>query len=113
MLAFTPLNNILKIWLFFCSENPSHTIKIKLIYVGVDGAKPNSKSEKSIILIGSKKAIFLFFRNVPENKATAYTAVKLSRCGIILVVIPINIKIAINTFCLFSILLVFQFFQIY
>ena len=73
------------------------------MYVGKDGENPNIRSEHIIILIGRKHASCLLFKNVPENKAIAYIAVKFSKCGIIRLKTPINIKAITNAICLFDI----------
>ena len=42
--------------------------------------------------IGIKRAVFLLLKQAPENNAIAYTAVKLSACGISLVNTPSNMN---------------------
>ena len=42
--------------------------------------------------IGIKRAVFLLLKQAPANNAIAYTAVKLSACGISLVKTPSNIN---------------------
>tara|TARA_B100002052_G_scaffold114067_1_gene105051 strand:- start:301 stop:507 length:207 start_codon:yes stop_codon:yes gene_type:complete len=42
--------------------------------------------------IGIKRAIFLLLKQAPENNAMAYTAVKLSACGISRVNSPSNMN---------------------
>ena len=59
---------------------------------------PNRKSDVIIITSGISKAIFLLLKQAPENNAIAYTAVKLSACGIRRVKTPINIKAVIIKF---------------